>query len=513
MTVNESITKLYKKFSASDKVAFVSAFVTGLLVHMPAMLMDVPNHDGLSSMHFSQNMITSGRWFLAAVCAASSFYTVPWIIGLIGLLELAITAVLLKRIFEIENGVSVFLISALLVAFPSLASTFAYVFTLDGYMAGLMLAVLAVYLAKNNHYILGGIALAFSLGTYQAYLPFAMLLSICLVWMKMASGEKNGIKKCLEYVYMGMIGAVLYLVLLKILLAIEGKVLDTYQGIDNLENAGLSNRISALPHLYKDFVSFTFSKGFLAGDVCAAAGLVLAICAGVSAIYLVIKGGIYKKAWFYFVLLISAVLVPLSANIVLMITPDVKYHLIMRYQWVLFLIVSVALCDKAVGKFDKAKCKASISWLSALAATIIVIAYAVTDNIGYTNLQRMYEKTYGYTLRLLDRIEQTPGYYQGVPVAIMGVIGDDEYPPTEVTEPATSEMIGLTGNWLIYSADNYDQFVRYYLGATLNLVPAEKETEIYYSDEYIAMESFPGDTSVQMIDGIICVKTEDALRD
>ena len=295
-------------------------------------------------------MITSGRWFLAAVCAASSFYTVPWIIGLIGLLELAITAVLLKRIFEIENGVSVFLISALLVAFPSLASTFAYVFTLDGYMAGLMFAVLAVYLAKNNHYILGGIALAFSLGTYQAYLPFAMLLSICLVWMKMASGEKNGIKKCLEYVYMGMIGAVLYLVLLKILLAIEGKVLDTYQGIDNLENAGLSNRISALPHLYKDFVSFTFSKGFLAGDVCAAAGLVLAICAGVSAIYLVIKGLLYKKAWFYFVLLISAVLVPLSANIVLMITPDVKYHLIMRYQWVLFMIVCVVLCDKCVGK-------------------------------------------------------------------------------------------------------------------------------------------------------------------
>ena len=201
MTVNESITKLYKKFSASDKIAFVSAFVCGLLVHMPAMLMDVPNHDGLSSMHFSQNMITSGRWFLAAVCAASSFYTVPWIIGLIGLFELAITAVLLKRIFEIENPVSIFLISALLTAFPSLASTFAYVFTLDGYMAGLMLAVLAVYLARNNHYILGGIALAFSLGTYQAYLPFAMLLSICLVWVNMASGEKNAIKKSLEFVY------------------------------------------------------------------------------------------------------------------------------------------------------------------------------------------------------------------------------------------------------------------------------------------------------------------------
>ena len=513
MTVNDSLKKISEKISASDRVAFLSAFICGLLIHMPAMLMDVPNHDGLASMYFSQNMITSGRWFLAVVCAISSFYTVPWIIGLIGLFELALTAVLLKRIFEIENGVTIFMISALLVAFPSLASTFAYVFTLDGYMAGLFLAVLAVYLAKKDHYILGGIALAFSLGTYQAYLPFAMLLSIYLVWEKMASGEKNAIKKCLEYVYMGMIGAVLYLILLKILLAIEGKVLDTYQGIDNLENTGLSSRISSLPHLYKDFVSFTFSKGFLTGNACAAAGGMLAVCAGLSAIYLVIKNGVYKKAWFYFVALITAVLVPFSANVVLMITPDVKYHLIMRYQWVLFMMLCVVLCDKCVVKIDKAKYQTCLSWVGTLAAFAVIISYAVTDNIGYTNLQRMYEKTYGYTLRLLDRIEQTPGYYQGVPVAIMGVIGDDEYPPTEVTEPATSEMIGLTGNWLIYSADNYDQFVRYYLGASLNLVPAEKETEIYYSDEYIAMESFPGDTSVQMIDGIIYVKTEDAVRD
>ena len=513
MTVNESLKKIYSRISASDKIAFLSAFIGGLLIHMPAMLMDVPNHDGLSSMYFSQNMITSGRWFLAAVCAASSFYTVPWIIGLIGMLELAITAVLIKRIFEIENGITIFLISALLVAFPSLASTFAYVFTLDGYMAGLLLAVLSVYLAKKKHFILGGISLAFSLGIYQAYLPFAMLLAICLVWEKMATGEKSSIKDSLEYVYMGMIGAVLYLVLLKVLLAIEGKVLDTYQGIDNLENTGLSHRISALPHLYKDFVSFTFSKGFLTGNVCAAAGCILAVCAGISALYLIVKKALFKKAWFYFVLLVSAVLVPLSANIVLMITPDVKYHLIMRYQWVLFMIVCVVLCDKCVGSLDSAKYKTCLSWLGSLAAFAILVSYAVTDNIGYTNLQRMYEKTYAYTLRLLDRIEQTDGYYQGVPVAIMGVIGDDEFPPTEVTEPATSEMIGLTGSWLIYSADNYDAFIRNYLGATLNLVPEEKETEIYYSDEYIAMDSFPGKTSVQMIDGIICVKTEDAVRD
>ena len=47
----------------------------------------------------------------------------------------------------------------------------------------------------------------------------------------------------------------------------------------------------------------------------------------------------------------------------------------------------------------------------------------------------------------------------------------------------------------------------------LNFVSEEEETQIYYSDEYIGMESFPGETSVRYVDGVIWVKTEDAARD
>ncbi|MBR3574808.1 MAG: glucosyltransferase domain-containing protein [Lachnospiraceae bacterium] len=537
MTVNEAMAKLYKRISKGDRTAFVSAFLIGLLVHMPAMLMDVPNHDGLASMHFSQNMITSGRWFLAAVCAASSFYTVPWIIGLIALFELGITSVLLKRIFEIKAGITIALVSGLLVSFPSLASTFAYVFTLDGYMAGLLLAVLAVYAVKKGHFIPGGISLAFSMGVYQAYLPFAMLLCIWLVWDIMIRGEKGCIRKCLDCLYMGITGAVLYYVILMVLLKIEGKVLDTYQGIDSLGDSGMSHRLSAIPSMYKDFVKFTFSKGFLTGNACAAAGLLLALAAVFSVAVLVIKKKLYKKIWFYWVGLLTLILVPLSANIVLMITPDVNYHLIMRYQWVLFWIAAVVICDRCViNENSPASCEDSdgsvddkaeavsgdapvsrkqsiISWICFISAAVILLSYAVTDNIGYTNLQRKYEKTYAYALRLLDRIEQTEGYYQGVPIAIMGVIGDDEFPPSEITAPVTEEMIGLNGDYLIYTSGNYEAFIRYYMGATLNFVSEEEEARIYYSDEYIEMESFPGDTSVRMIDGIICVKTEDAVRD
>ena len=138
------------KIKNTWKIAFLSAFVLGILIHLPVMLSDIPNHDGLSSMYFDQNMITSGRWFLSVACGFSSYFTIPWIIGLIGLLWLALTAVALTELLELADPLVIMAVSGLLVSFPALASTFAYVFTMDGYMMALFLAILAVLLRKNR---------------------------------------------------------------------------------------------------------------------------------------------------------------------------------------------------------------------------------------------------------------------------------------------------------------------------------------------------------------------------
>ena len=169
--------KLRGKIKREWELAFLAAAVTALLVHMPALLMDVPNHDGLDSMYFDQNMITSGRWFLMVACGFSSFYTIPWVIGLLGILFLSLAAAALTEALELKKPWVIVVCSGLLASFPALASTFAYVFTLDGYMLALLLAVLAVVLTKKYQkgFLAGGVCLAFSLGIYQAYLPFAMI--------------------------------------------------------------------------------------------------------------------------------------------------------------------------------------------------------------------------------------------------------------------------------------------------------------------------------------------------
>lgn len=176
------------------EAGFFSTFLLGLLIHMPIMLRDIPNHDGLASMYFDQNMITSGRWFLTVACGISSYYTLPWLIGLLAMLYLGIAAVLLVEFLEVRQGWAAVLVGGLLAVFPSLASTFAYVFTMDGYMLAVLLAVLAVLLTKKYRlgFLPGALCLACSLGIYQSYLPFAVLL--CLYGLYMIGASENTLR-------------------------------------------------------------------------------------------------------------------------------------------------------------------------------------------------------------------------------------------------------------------------------------------------------------------------------
>lgn len=505
------------KIKNTWKIAFVSAFVIGLLIHLPVMLSDIPNHDGLSSMYFDQNMITSGRWFLTVACGFSSYFTIPWVIGLIGMLWLSLSSVVLTETMELEDPLTIIGVSGLLVSFPALASTFAYVFTMDGYMMALFLAVLSVLFTKKckKGWILGGVCLAFSMGIYQAYLPFAILLCVyvILLFFMEGHGVKEKVQYTLRYLGMGITGAVLYYVILQILLKLQGKVLDTYQGINSMEQGGSGQGMfTTLKGMYYDFLAFTLHGDVLVNNIfsfAACAVLLLLV------VFLLVRRMLQRKWWknpaFFVIIILLAVGLPLLTNVILIISPNLTYHLLMRYQWVLYLILMLGLTDRYAGENGKADI--GIRWAALLAAWILVFNYGVSDNIGYSNLEKKYEKTYAYCVRLLDRIEQTPGYYQGIPVAVVGVIGYDEFPTTDITGKVTDGMIGLNGDYLIYKGADYQAFMKNYLGATLNFLDPDIVGEIYMTQEYIDMDTFPGANSTKVVDGILYVKTENCGRD
>ncbi|MBP3352778.1 MAG: glucosyltransferase domain-containing protein [Lachnospiraceae bacterium] len=507
---SEVLVYLKKNIKKEWKVAFWSTVLLGLLIHMPMMLRDIPNHDGLDSMHFNQNMIVSGRWFLSVACGISSYYTIPWLIGILAMIYLGLTSVFLVDFLEVKESLYVVLISGLLVSFPALASTFAYVFTMDGYMLAVFLAVLAVWITKKKRlgFVSGAVCLALSMAIYQAYLPFAILLSIYgILMLAMEEGDlREKFLNGLHYFYMGMLGTTGYYVVLQIMLKIQHTEIGTYQEGNSLGMLG-SGLLGTIKNIYMDFFAFTFNGNVLMNNLFSITAFVLlGLVTLITLIRLVGYKDWWKKSvWFYVICVLLVMVLPLATNIMMLILPGVTYHLLMRFHWILYPILMIGF----VGKYNKGLFGDNRrEWVLLVMAGTLVWNFVVTDQIAYTNLQKKYEKTYSYCVRLLDRIEQTEGYYPGIPIAMIGVVGEDEYPPTDITGPVTSNLIGMNGEFLLYTGNNYELFMKHYLGATLNILPSESMAEMYYSPEYREMESFPAKDSIRIINGIMYIKTE-----
>lgn len=486
------------------RYTFGTAIILGLCTHLPIMLSDIPNHDGLASIYFDQNMTVSGRWFLSVACGFSSYYSLPWLIGLLAILILAVTAVLLTEVLEIEKVSGGVMIAGILVTFPVLTSTFAYVFTMDGYMLAVLLSVLAVYLVDKGKlgFLWGGIALAFSMGTYQAYLPIAILLclyKVVLILLK-DNTKKNKIKSIFNYLYMGIVGVVLYYVIMKAMLLVQKTELGSYQG----GNEGVGFSITTIAELYKDFVEFVLKGKVIANNAFSILAFgVIVVLFVIAFIQLCRKKKLYKSVWLYVVTALLVVVIPAVTNVILLILPNISYHTLMRYQYVIFLMVMIAFIQRYL------EINIKITGVMLATATLVMIFnYVVTDNIAYSNLEKKYEKTYAYCVRLADRMEQTEGYYQGIPIAMIGVVSDNEYPLTDVTGDVTGKLLGITGDTLLYTGENYKAFFQNYLGITINLVPIENMGDIYNSKEYWEMNSFPAQDSMKVVDGVLYIKTE-----
>ena len=255
---------------------------------------------------------------------------------------------------------------------------------------------------------------------------------------------------------------------------------------------------------------------------------VLTIAAFILLMRFVVRRGYFRKWYFYLICLLTILVVPAAFNVILLISPEVTYHLLMRYQWCLLPVLMLAFMlrygfgqtelsgqfsplhrrDPQVLKKPSVISNIVLQWGVVLGGFILVFNYGVTDNIAYSNLQKKYEKTYAYCLRLTDRMEQTRGYYTGIPVAMIGVQNKENLPETDITGALTGNMIGMSGDYLIYTDTNYQAFMKHYLGVTINLVPDEEMERIYGTKEYQELKSFPEENSMKVVDGILYIKTE-----
>ncbi len=512
------ISKEPMKIKQEWKIVIFAVLGIGFVAHGYLFLNNFLSSDAIFNLYADQNIITSGRWFLSVACGISSYYQLPWVIGCLSLIWISISVLAFLEIFSVKRTSTRILIAGVFVTFPALVSTFSYLYTADGYMLAICLVSVSILLLQKHKwgFIPAGIMLGFALGIYQAYLAYAIVLCMAILFLSMISGEKTRILwiqvgKMLAY---GSIGLLFYWGMLQILLKIQNLTLSTYQGIDRMTKFSLAEIPIRIQAAYADFFTFAVRSKIMANNGWIAISLVFLY---IVTVIFVIKQGvfekIYKKPGRILACLTMLGILPLASNVILLLSSEAFNHLVMRFHWVMFILLPIVIIDQ-FGELDSLKkentnsIKKYVFYALIMATSIIIFNNVLRANIAYYNMNERYEKTYAYCLRLANRMEETEGYYTGIPVMMIGVVDSEEYPDLDITNEVTGSMIGVGGSIFLYTGEQYEAFFAHYLNIPLHIIDPDEIIKRYDSEAYKELETFPSMQSMKVIEGILYIKTE-----
>lgn len=515
--MDQWIDKIIEKRQSPQMTAFISCIIAGFLTFMYTMTHHFLSYDSMWNLYSKQDMISSGRQFLTYACRISSDYDLPWVNGVLAIIYLAVSAWILVDAFEMKKHVTAALCGAFLVTFPSIAGTFCYSYTIDGYMLAVLCTTFAFFLAKKYRFgwIPAIFLTGFSLGVYQAY--FSYLILLCMLTLMLdfifESDLKEIFRRIIRYLIMGIGGYAFYVISLKIMVALRHVEMSGYQGTDKVLSFSFNTLPKGLITAFKNFFSFMIKKGVLTSNVTMRIALyVLLACAVVLFVSLIISKKTYKSPVRMLGIIALVLLLPFGTNLISIIYPSVFFYVLLRYPWVVFFVFIPVLAERVCllkegNVSDKGSRDLIVSYVSIVASFVMIFEFAVMANIVAFNMNERYEKTYATCLRLVDRLEQCEGFKAGDTVAVLGGLPDESiYPFTDITYNTLKGYFVPTGNLCVESSGKFITFFTHYMNISVTAADPETEQELLNTPEYKEMEKFPKEGSIRLINDVWVIK-------
>lgn len=506
MTPGDCLESLWKRVPGHARWAFFSALILGLATHLFMFTNKFINHDDLDQMFQIHYGTASGRWLLPAAARLDGEFSVPWLIGVLGVLCLAGTACLTVSLLRIRTPLGCVLTAGLMVSFPVVASTFAYMFTADIYFLSLLLAALGAWAAVRGGWwgsAAGALAITLSLGLYQAYFPVAAVLMVGALLFEVLDGEKT----CKELFLKGLrlvgilaAGLAAYLVMVRVTTRETGLV--DYQGLDHMGLPPLERIPELIGKAYGKYVAV-----FLGNEQDWNFGVlkyVLPVSALGGAVLLVLvlwrrRLGAARTA----LAAALAVIYPLAGNLIFLLAYDGTIHDLMIYGLIYAPILLIALVEYARPALQKQGdliAHTAVSWIVVLSLAPTAWGYAITDNNTYLKAELSMRQCEAYSNRLLERIESCEGFeaWRGVIL-----VGSDEWTwdlnvTPELDSVDTSGIMNLSGLRTMYS---YGLFLRNFLGfpAPVYYGGSEEAKAAAELEEVKKMPLYPSEGSVKLV--------------
>lgn len=507
------LKKLYKKIDKRFKITFIWTLIIGLFTHFFVLANVLNNHDNIRFTPFRAGAdLPSGRWVLYLVNdkwhKIWGVYNLTFLNGILTIVLISVSACIIVNIYDVKSMLSCVLIGGIVITFPSIVSLMFFSFTAPYYGLAICVATLAVYLYKKYKYgfIPAILCIAFSMGIYQAYLPWTIALFVLLLLTKCIGEEwnlyrtiVNGIKS-VGVILGGLLG---YFAILNFFLWKDNVVLDTYQGINSMGRIELKELPGIIKKIIKNCAFLYKSNYFSITTTKIVRDAVLILMIG-SLLFVVVYMITNKKRLSNIIsVLMLGVFLMIAADSIEIMCPGSDIYCLMVYGMAVLFFTPIVLNElyplKLSGVCAKLKCGGK--WIVLLASLPLIINFTWQANGNYMSGYWTTEQTVAYFETLVTRIKSVDGYSDKYPVAFIG----ENYEDDSFSNSWQNTPFWYGGHTsILINRYSRDWFMSNYLGYTYETVSDEmlQKLEVETKD----MPSYPDSGSIAVIDGVVVVK-------
>lgn len=408
--MGEGLIYFYKnKIRKEHKLSFVITFIFTLLIHAYKFANYLPIADSLHFNYSSSDIIQSGRWFLSIACSISSYFDLPWVLGILSCIYIAVTTVIIVSLFKVKNPIIIILISGLFASSTCTTDTIMYLYTADGYFLSMLLATLAVYLTRIEKKrifpkLIAIILLCLSCGIYQAYITFAILLIICEFIMLLLD-DKYSTKEIffwlLKLILINVIALTIYYVIWQYALYIKNLKPSNHLGISEVGTFSIMNLEHGLYNTFLTFMNFFLLMGVNEIEIVPYnfLNIVFLIVAIITILITILRKKIYKNFIKLLLITVSLLLIiPCSSfwHFTSLSLFSISYFPKMLHSITIIYILIILLCEKYTFNFLKN--------FVAILITIICFYNSIMANITYFYMEKSYFRTMDDASKMMEKI-------------------------------------------------------------------------------------------------------------
>lgn len=518
--------ELCKNLTKPEKTAFLWAVLIGLATHLYAFTNKLYNYDELYATPGSFGLgIENNRWFLEylgreAAKIWGGNYSLPLFNGILCILLLAVSALLVVRMFEVKSNIFAALIGGLMVAFPAVTCMFFFMFTAVFYSVGNFMCILAAYLLVRHPKkwwlnLIAALLLAGSLGIYQAYFPGAVCLCLMAIILACAYGDEKeefrGIfLRGVRYVAVLGLGMVLYFVLNKAFRRLWNidATMGSYQGLDTMGQITMEDLAQSLMHCYQSFVALGMEETLYLNTIMSMLKSyigVFVLLAGTVLFLLWVKKGDWPKK---VLMLVGFLLLPVALFLVYVMAPEAYVYTLMIYPVVFLLVFLLVWIDRFGREVSKYQIISSLTqWATSILISYMLIVYVWYGNGCYMSMEYTKYHDMAYFETMVTQIKSLDGYQDDMPVMLVGVEIEDA---TNQLGSLMQDAFGMEGK----SETNVNAYSRMHLIAKyLGFAPTfgnYEELIMWMEREEVQnMPCYPDSGSIAIVDDAVVVKLSD----